>query len=54
MLVTIPIYVCYVRGPWIREKSKFAMSLEKERRQSIERRASLAGEATLARDDVQV
>lgn len=34
VLVTIPIYVCYVKGPWIRKKSKFAQSLDQERRES--------------------
>lgn len=38
--VTIPIYVCYVKGPTIRRKSKFAMSLDKDRKEDAARRAS--------------
>lgn len=45
--VTIPIYIVYKKGPAIRAKSKFALSLEKgweERRRSIgARTASMAG-----------
>jgi hypothetical protein len=47
VLVTIPIYIVYKKGPAIRAKSKFALSLEKgweERRKSIgTRTASMGG-----------
>lgn len=43
VMVTIPIYVAYVKGPWIRKKSKFAQSLDVERRESAVRRASSFG-----------
>lgn len=31
-VVTIPIYVFYWKGPWIREKSKFAQTLASDRK----------------------
>jgi hypothetical protein len=31
-LVTIPVYIIYWKGPIIRQRSKFAMSLDAERR----------------------
>ena len=45
ILVTIPIYIVYKRGPEIREKSKFAQSLDKTRVESKEKRrkSSIAG-----------
>ncbi|KAH7122468.1 major facilitator superfamily domain-containing protein [Dendryphion nanum] len=45
ILVTIPIYIVYKKGPEIRAKSKFAQSLDKTREQSKEKRrkSSLAG-----------
>lgn len=49
ILVTIPIYIVYWKGPDIREKSKFALSLDKSRQTSKEKRrksslAALEGE----------
>ena len=45
ILVTIPIYVFYWKGPEIRARSKFAQTLAADRRKSEGRRASrLAGE----------
>jgi hypothetical protein len=42
--VTIPIYVFYKKGPVIRERSKFAQSLDKSRQESfVKRKKSVAG-----------
>ena len=38
VLVTIPIYIVYKKGPEIREKSKFAQSLDKNREVAREKR----------------
>ncbi|KAF2012584.1 MFS general substrate transporter [Aaosphaeria arxii CBS 175.79] len=38
ILVTIPVYIVYKKGPEIREKSKFAQSLDKSREASKEKR----------------
>lgn len=38
VLVTIPIYIVYWKGPEIRKRSKFAESLEKNWEQSKEKR----------------
>lgn len=38
VLVTIPIYVVYWKGPQIRAKSKFAQSLDKTREARTEKR----------------
>jgi len=38
ILVTIPIYIVYKKGPEIREKSKFAQSLDKNREVAREKR----------------
>ncbi|KAF2733548.1 putative MFS multidrug transporter [Polyplosphaeria fusca] len=45
VLVTIPIYIVYWKGPEIRRRSKFAQSLDKNREASKEKRrkSSLAG-----------
>ena len=45
VLVTIPIYVVYWKGPEIRAKSRFAQSLDKTREERTEKRrkSSLAG-----------
>lgn len=45
LLVTIPIYIVYWKGPEIREKSKFAQSLERgwEERREKRRKSSLVG-----------
>lgn len=45
VLVTIPIYVVYWKGPEIRAKSKFAQSLDKSREERTEKRrkSSLVG-----------
>jgi hypothetical protein len=40
VLVIIPIYVFYWKGPEIRAKSKFAQELETGRRGTVERRRS--------------
>lgn len=46
VLVMIPIYVCYWKGPAIRASSKFAQTLEADRQRSVGRRRSshLSGE----------
>jgi hypothetical protein len=42
--VTVPIYVFYKKGPVIRERSKFAQSLDMGRKKSeVARKQSLAG-----------
>jgi MFS family permease len=43
ILVTIPIYVFYWKGPAIRERSKFAQVLASDRKAKGGRRASMAG-----------
>lgn len=45
LLVTIPIYIVYKKGPEIRAKSKFAQSLDKTRemRDEKRRKSSVAG-----------
>ena len=45
IVVTIPIYIVYKKGPEIRAKSKFAQSLDKNREVTREKRrkSSLAG-----------
>ena len=45
VVVTIPIYIVYWKGPEIRAKSKFAQSLDKTREERTEKRrkSSLAG-----------
>lgn len=40
LFVTIPVYLIYWKGPWLREKSKFAQSLAADRKVRGERRAS--------------
>jgi hypothetical protein len=43
-VVTLPIYVFYKKGPEIRAKSKFAQSLDQNRRKSVTtRRKSSVG-----------
>lgn len=46
VLVMVPIYVCYWKGPAIRASSKFAQTLEADRQRSLGRRRSshLSGE----------
>ena len=46
VLVMIPIYICYWKGPAIRASSKFAQTLEADRQKSVGRRRSshLSGE----------
>src|SRR5699024_2450917 len=46
VLVMIPIYVCYWKGPAIRANSKFAQTLEADRQRNVGRRRSshLSGE----------
>lgn len=44
-VVVLPIYVFYWKGPWIREKSKFAQSLADERQQNRGRRVSQSSAA---------
>jgi hypothetical protein len=41
VLVTIPIYVVYMKGPQIRERSKFAQSLDATRKATSARRKSI-------------
>jgi hypothetical protein len=42
--VTMPIYVFYKKGPVIRERSKFAQSLDRSRQESyVKRKKSVAG-----------
>ncbi|RMY95493.1 hypothetical protein D0861_00672 [Hortaea werneckii] len=41
-VVTIPIYVFYWKGEWFREKSKFAQSLDADRKETRNRRLSSA------------
>lgn len=41
-LVTIPVYIFYWKGPQIRKASKFAMSLDQDRRENQGRRVSSA------------
>ena len=45
VVVTIPIYIVYWKGPEIRAKSRFAQSLDKTREERTEKRrkSSLAG-----------
>ncbi|KAF2458667.1 major facilitator superfamily domain-containing protein [Lineolata rhizophorae] len=43
VVVTIPIYIFYWKGPEIRARSKFAESLDKSRKKSVVARKSLAG-----------
>jgi hypothetical protein len=47
VLVTIPIYIVYWKGPEIRKRSNFAQSLEKnwEKSQEKRRKGSVAGGA---------
>lgn len=40
VVVTIPIYICYWKGPTIRKRSKFAMSLDQDRKERYERRST--------------
>ena len=40
VLVMIPIYVCYWKGPAIRASSKFAQTLEADRKRNVARRRS--------------
>jgi len=51
LLVTIPIYIVYWKGPQIRAKSKFAQSLDQSREVGKEKRRkmSLVGEAETER-----
>lgn len=43
-VVTVPIYVFYKKGPVIRERSKFAQSLDRSRQESfVKRKKSVAG-----------
>lgn len=42
VIVIIPIYIFYWKGPQIREKSKFAQELNAGRKQSVARRRSTA------------
>ena len=46
VLVMVPIYVCYWKGPAIRASSKFAQTLEADRKRNVGRRRSshLSGE----------
>lgn len=44
ILVTIPIYIFYWKGPVIREKSKFAQVLASDRKSGTERRKSVAAQ----------
>ena len=44
ILVTIPIYVFYWKGPQIRAKSKFAQVLASDRKTGVEARKSLAAQ----------
>lgn len=46
-LVTIPIYIFYWKGPQIRASSKFAQTLEADRKLRDERRASRASALTM-------
>ncbi|KAI7673644.1 hypothetical protein KC319_g4994 [Hortaea werneckii] len=41
-VVTIPIYIFYWKGEWFREKSKFAQSLDADRKETRNRRLSSA------------
>lgn len=43
VLVVIPIYVFYWKGPEIRARSKFAMTLESERKKVHEKKGSKPG-----------
>jgi hypothetical protein len=53
ILVTIPIYIVYKKGPQIRANSKFAQSLESSREETKEKRkGSLVGAATEHREKV--
>jgi len=48
VVVTLPIYVFYKKGPVIRERSKFAQSLDENRQKSKARRGeSVSGEANM-------
>jgi hypothetical protein len=50
VVVTIPIYVFYWKGPQIRAKSKFAQSLDAERQKIDARRgSSVAGAAGMGK-----
>jgi len=54
-LVTIPIYIVYMRGPQIRANSKFAQSLDQSRKKIHKRRKSSAvigGQPSLPEKDV--
>lgn len=51
LLVTIPIYVFYWKGPEIRRKSKFAQTLAADREIRQERRASLRRMSELASEE---
>lgn len=44
LVVTIPIYIFYWKGPYIREKSKFAQVLAADRKKGGGRRVSTVGE----------
>lgn len=49
--VTIPIYICYWKGPVIRERSKFAQTLAGARQDNNGRRVSMAVQGQLAQED---
>jgi len=51
VVVTIPIYVCYWKGPVIRERSKFAQTLAGQRQDNNGRRASKAVQGEFAREE---
>ena len=40
IVVTIPIYIFYWKGPAVRARSKFAQTLASDRKQTTERRRS--------------
>ncbi|KAF2397286.1 MFS general substrate transporter, partial [Trichodelitschia bisporula] len=48
ILVTAPIYIFYKKGPQIRAKSKFALSLDETRAKNMKRRQSSVAAAGLA------
>ena len=51
LVVTIPIYVFYWKGPQIRQRSRFAQTLAGERTENSGRRASQVVQGELARED---
>lgn len=53
IVVTVPIYVFYWKGPQIRERSRFAQTLAGERTDNSGRRASKAVAGELAKEDAE-